>query len=218
MKKPAFQFYPGDWRKDQNLSRASLRAKGALIEILCLAFECEKRGVLKTGNKPWSVEEIAHAMGGDKIENISAIEELLTLKVLKKDKKSAIFSARMVRDEKISKVRRDAGSKGGNPILVKQTPKQNPTPSSSSSSSTSVNTELGLSPEDKEFFRIFRHNAPASITDDQLKKELAAFRQKYHAVPANQSGPLIFAWVANIGKGPIIADHLDPKKNKNVFI
>jgi hypothetical protein len=138
MKKPAFQFYPGDWRKDQNLSRASLEAKGALIEIMCLAFECEKRGVLKTGGVPWSVEEIAHAMGGDKDVNIKAIEELLRLKVLKKDRKNTIFQSRMCKDEKLRKVRQDAGSKGGNPILVNQTFKQKPTPSSSTSSSTSV--------------------------------------------------------------------------------
>lgn len=218
MKKPSFQFYPGDWRKDQNLSRASLRAKGALIEILCLAFECEKRGVLKTGKNPWSIDEIAHAMGGDKNENILAIEELLEKKILKKDKKNTIFSSRMVRDEKISKIRRNAGSKGGNPILLNQTTNQNPTPSSSSSSSTSVNTVQGLSPDDKEFFRIFRRNAPASVTDDQITRELAAFRLKYPDVKVNQSGPLIYAWVGNMGKGPVLPDHLDPKKNKNVFM
>lgn len=137
-KKPAFQFYPGDWRKDQNLSRASLSAKGALIEIMCLAFESEKRGMLVTDKKPWTIEEIAYAIGGDMQKNILAIEELLNKKILKKDKKNVIFSARMVRDEKLSKVRRVAGSKGGNPNLVNQTANQKPTPSSSSSSSSST--------------------------------------------------------------------------------
>lgn len=141
-KKPSFQFYPGDWRKDQNLSRASLQAKGALIEIMCLAFECEKRGYLKTGKDPWTIDEIAHAIGGDKMENILAIEELLHKKILKKDKKNTIFSARMVRDEKLSKVRRKVGLLGGNPNLVNQSANQNPTPSSSSSSSTSESIEI----------------------------------------------------------------------------
>lgn len=145
-KKPSFQFYPGDWRKDQNLSRASLEAKGAMIEIMCLAFECEKRGVLKTGKTPWSVDEIAHAIGGDKNKNIHAIEELLKLKVIKKDKKNAIFSARMVKDDKISKLRRVAGFKGGNPKLLNQTSNQKPTPSSSSSTSSSINTDTKPQP------------------------------------------------------------------------
>lgn len=138
MKKPAFQFYPGDWRKDQNLSRASLAAKGALIEIICLAFECEKRGKLMTDKKPWTIEEIAYAIGGDQKQNISAIEELLEKKILKKDSKNCIFSARMVRDEKIRKIRQEAGSKGGNPNLVNQKDKQNSTPSTSSSTSSST--------------------------------------------------------------------------------
>ncbi len=138
MKNPAFQFYPGDWRKDQNLSRASLAAKGALIEIMCLAFECEKRGVLQTGKVPWTIQEIAFAMGGDKLVNVQAIEELLTLKILKKDRKGAIFQARMCKDEKLRKVRQEAGSKGGNPNLLNQKSKQKPTPSSSSSSSSSI--------------------------------------------------------------------------------
>jgi hypothetical protein len=141
MKQPAFQFYPGDWRKDPNLSRASLSAKGAMIEIMCLAFECEKRGVLKTAGKAWSIDEIAMAIGGDFENNKSAIWELLDKKILKKDRKGAIFSQRMCRDEKIRKLRKEAGCKGGNPILLNQKvnlpANQKLTPSSSSSSSSS---------------------------------------------------------------------------------
>ena len=32
MKLPAFQFYPGDWRKDPNLCRCSHAAKGVWID------------------------------------------------------------------------------------------------------------------------------------------------------------------------------------------
>jgi hypothetical protein len=142
MKLPSFQFYPGDWMKDPNLSRASLSAKGALVEILCLAFECEKRGVLKTGSHAWTIEEISRAMRGSNDENEKAIRELLVLKVLKKDRKNAIFSSRMCKDEKLRKVRREAGLKGGNPNLLNQTANQKPTPSSSSSVSSSVNKEI----------------------------------------------------------------------------
>lgn len=140
-KKPSFQFYPGDWRKDQDLSRASLQAKGALIEVLCLAFECEKKGYLITNKIPWTIDEIAHAIGGDKIENIKAIEELLLKKILKKSKKNEIFSKRMVEDARISKLRYRAGLKGGNPNLVNQNSKQNARSSSSSSTSVNINTD-----------------------------------------------------------------------------
>lgn len=214
MKKPSFQFYPGDWRKDQNLSRASLAAKGALIEILCLAFECEKRGYLKTGKHPWTVEEISHAMGGDKDQNISAIEELLKLKVLKKDKKQTIFSARMVRDEKLSKLRRKAGSMGGNPNLVNQTPNQNPTPSSSSSSSTSVKDSLtGV---EKNFFEMFRRSAGKHLSDEDLVGEMGKFLNKYPNAHANQSGALINAWVSRIGAAQV--ENEGKEKPKSLYI
>lgn len=170
MKKPAFQFYPGDWRKDPNLSRASLEAKGAMIEIMCLAFDCEKRGVLATGRTPWTLDEIAHAIGGDKSKNIKAIKELLKLNVLKKDKKNTIYSSRMVNDDKLSKVRREAGSKGGNPNLVNQkdnqTDNQKPTPSSSSSSSTSINTNTGVAWEMVNAFKKIFPQYPVDANKD----------------------------------------------------
>lgn len=204
-KKPSFQFYPGDWRKDPNLSRVSLEAKGAMIEIMCLAFDCEKRGMLLSGKTPWTIEEIAHAIGGDKSKNVTAIEELLNKKVLKKDKKGVIFSSRMVKDEKLSKVRREAGFKGGNPFLVKhkvnQTSNQNPTPSSSSSSSTSVNTTTKVVVLQADpFFEMFRRATGAHISDDELIAEIGKFKNKYPNVHINQAGALVNTWVSNIGR------------------
>jgi hypothetical protein len=146
MKLPAFQFYPGDWRKDENLSRCSLAAKGALIEILCLAFQCEEKGKLITNGKPWLMDDICHAIGGDIKVTRASVKELLQKNVLKKDENGCIYSARMLRDESLRKVRREAGSKGGNPNLLNQkvnhtsnqTSNQSPTPSSSSSTSVEV--------------------------------------------------------------------------------
>lgn len=197
MKKPAFQFYPGDWRKDQNLSRASLSAKGAMIEIMCLAFESEKRGMLITNGKPWTIEEIAYAMGGDKLVNISAIEELLDKKILKKSKKNVIFSSRMVKDDKITKLRRVAGLKGGNPTLLnhkhKQTFKQKPTPSSSTSSSTSVKKEE----HQQNIFEMLRR-VTRGVTDETLFSEAGKFLNKYPNVKPNDAAALINSWAGNI--------------------
>lgn len=170
-KKPAFQFYPGDWRKDQDLSRASLQAKGALIEVLCLAFECEKRGYLMSGKIPWTIDEIAHAIGGDKIENMKAIEELLTKKILKIDKKKCIFSARMVRDEKLSKLRRRVGSMGGNPNLVNQTANQKPTPSSSSSTSV-INIDIEKAQPEKWISKPGDSDKNLKLTDTEITQTI----------------------------------------------
>lgn len=211
MKKPSFQFYPGDWRKDQNLSRASLQAKGAMIEVMCLAFECDKRGFLATDGKPWTVEEIAFAIGGDKDVNISAIEELLKLKVLKKNKKNCIFSARMVRDERIMDKRRKGGELGKNHGIkgkefgklggrgVKEPP-SNPPPSSSSSSSTSVIQQLVEAKKLNPLFQMFRRGSGPHITDEELIEEMGKFENKYPNLHPNKAGPLVNAWISNIGR------------------
>jgi hypothetical protein len=204
MKLPSFQFYPGDWMKDPNLSRASLQAKGALIEILCLAFECEKRGVLKTGSHAWSVGEIARAMRGDTAENEKAVRELLEHKVLKKDRKRAIYSSRMCKDEKLRKVRREAGLKGGNPNLLNQNPNhasnQKPTPSSSASSSSSSIVNNSLILERNKLMQMMRENANHKYTGMFLSDQVDAFTQKYkHEKITNLPG-LVKSWMNNLTK------------------
>lgn len=137
MKLPSFQFYPGDWMKDPNLRRCSRAARGLWVDILCLMFECEDRGVLATGGEPWSDEDIAAASGGDISEGLSCISELLRKGVAHRNQSGAIFSKRMVRDEQVRQERIKAGSTGGSRTQAKfkQTAKQKPTPSSSPSSS-----------------------------------------------------------------------------------
>jgi hypothetical protein len=102
-KLPAFQFYPGDWRKDPNLSRCTKAEKGVWIDVLCLMFECEVRGVLSTGGLPWGDHEIAAATGGDTAENLSCISELLRKGVAHRNSDGAVYSRRMVRDEQVRK-------------------------------------------------------------------------------------------------------------------
>ena len=58
MKLPAFQFYPGDWRKDPNLCRCSHAAKGVWIDMICLMHETEERGVLSTNGIPWTEDDM----------------------------------------------------------------------------------------------------------------------------------------------------------------
>ena len=112
-KLPSFQFYPGDWRKDPALSRCSKAAKGVWMDMLCLMFECEVRGVFSTGGKPWPDGDIAAAVGGDTAENLSCIRELLTKGVASRNSAGAIFSRRLVREEQIRAARAAAGRLGG---------------------------------------------------------------------------------------------------------
>lgn len=110
---PAFQFYPGDWRKDPALRRCSLGARGTWIEMLCLMFECDARGVLSTGGSAWTPDEVCTAIGGDAAEVKSYIEELVSKGVCAFSSEGAFFSRRMVRDEQLRRTRAECGSKGG---------------------------------------------------------------------------------------------------------
>lgn len=119
-KLPYFKFYPGDWRKDPNLTRCSHAAKGVLMDALCLAFETEERGVFITGGRPWPEKEIAEAVGGNTDVTVRSLSELLLKGVLKRrESDGAIYSAKMVRDEEIRLKRATGGHFGGNPQLAK---------------------------------------------------------------------------------------------------
>jgi hypothetical protein len=58
MKRPAFQFYPGDWKTNANLRRCSWAARGVWIEIMGLMHDSDTYGVLY-----WPLKEIAQAVG-----------------------------------------------------------------------------------------------------------------------------------------------------------
>lgn len=58
MKRPAFQFYPADWRNNAKLRRCSWGARGVWIELMGLMHDSDEYGVLR-----WSLKEIAQALG-----------------------------------------------------------------------------------------------------------------------------------------------------------
>lgn len=146
-KLPAFQFYPGDWRKDMGVQSLSYHDRGIWFEMICLMHESERRGVLVLNGQAMTEEALARMLGLDKQSLSSTITTLLTSGVASREQDSgAIYCRRMVRDENIRKVRSAAGKKGGNPLLLNQKPttgvKQKSTPSVSSSSSVSSSIEI----------------------------------------------------------------------------
>jgi hypothetical protein len=143
-KMPAFQFYPGDWRRDPGVNALNRHDRSVWFDILCIMHESEERGVLLLAGKPMPEEALGQLLNLDNQTLNQTLTILLTYGVAsRRQEDGAIICRRMVRDEKLCKVRREAGKRGGNPHLVNQTPNQmpttgvnqNPTPSSSSSSS-----------------------------------------------------------------------------------
>ncbi len=166
-KLPAFQFYPGDWRKDVGVQSLDYFDRGVWWEMLCLMHESERRGVLVLNGQAMSEGALARLLGLDKQKLTTILTTLLTSGVASREAETgAIVCRRMMRDEKLREIRIEAGKKGGNPLLlnqkqttvVKPAPKQNPTPSSSVSSSVSSSTAKTTAPEGAK-------NAPSSSKD-----------------------------------------------------
>lgn len=147
MKRPAFQFYPADWRKDSALQSCSIAARGLWIEMTCIMHECEPYGHLAVNGKALDAAQLCRLVGEPAAAVKKLMAELEDAGVFSRTDAGCIFSRRMVKDEQLRNIRAKAGKMGGNPNLlnqklkqmVKQSAKQSPTPSSSSSSSSSEN-------------------------------------------------------------------------------
>lgn len=151
MKRPSFQFYPADWRKDSALQSCSISARGLWIEMTCIMHECDPYGYLAVNGKALDAAQLSRLVG----ESAGVVKKLLTeledAGVFSRTTTGCVYSRRMVKDEHIRNTRAQAGKMGGNPNLLKQKDKQTVkqadnhtsnlglTPSSSSSSSSSEN-------------------------------------------------------------------------------
>ena len=137
-KLPAIQFYPGDWRKDPGVQALSFHDRGVWFEMILLMHESDERGKLLLNGKPMPEQALARLLGLDNQNLTNTLTTLLDFGVASRCKETgAIMCRRMLRDENLRNIRKEAGSKGGNPVLLKQKAttmlKQKRTPSSSTS-------------------------------------------------------------------------------------
>ena len=165
MRRPSFQFYPGDWQANSNLRRCTHAEKGVWVDVMCLLHDQEIYGVLR-----WSLKEIAQAVGC----SVSVLKALVSKGVLKGDDKMLSepfiytprsgrkngepvtlvntqdgpiwYSSRMVKDEYVRTIRGESsrfGAGDGDAPKAQDKPIPDPAPmppfgdGSSSSSSTS---------------------------------------------------------------------------------
>lgn len=198
MKRPAFQFYPADWRKDPALSACSLSARGLWIELMCIAHEASAYGVLSINGKPMAPTQIARMVGESPAAVVKLLAELEDAGVFSRDEQGCIYSRRMVKDEHLRNVRADAGRLGGNPNLLKQKDKQsgeqNPTPSSSSSSSSSEKEKSAGKPADPPGFAEFWKTWPSNDRKQAKGKCLEAWKKAH----AERDAALILAHVESL--------------------
>ena len=137
-KLPAIQFYPGDWRKDPGVQALSFHDRGVWFEMILLMHESDERGKLLLNGKPMPEQALARLLGLDNQNLTNTLTTRLEFGVASRcEETGAIMCRRMLRDENLRNIRKEAGSKGGNPVLLKQKAttmlKQKRTPSSSTS-------------------------------------------------------------------------------------
>lgn len=56
MKRPSFQFYPGDWLSNGNLRRCTDAEQGVWVRVLCVLHDQDEYGVVR-----WTLKELAQA-------------------------------------------------------------------------------------------------------------------------------------------------------------
>jgi hypothetical protein len=150
--RPSFQFYPADWLAETGLRMCSLGARGLWMECLCIAFNSPERGVLRKQNAS-SVEskDLARMVGASEDEIEALLLELEAAGVFSRAPDGAIYSRRMIRDEKFRAQRAEAGRLGGiagakygilggRPSKTQANVERETPPSSSSSTSTTKKT------------------------------------------------------------------------------
>ena len=95
-KLPSFQFYPGDWIKDPNLSMCSPSTRGIWIDLLCAMHESDRSGQI-TG----APEQLARVCRCTPVELVHAVEELQkteTASISKRDNSITVICKRMKRE------------------------------------------------------------------------------------------------------------------------
>lgn len=165
MRRPAFQFYPADWRKDAELQSCSVTARGLWHEAMCIMHECEPYGELRVNGNPMTLPQLARLVGMTLAECKRAMDELDEAGVPSRRDDGAIYSRRMVRDEEVRNARAvggaagaehgskgaEHGHKGGRPRTATgdKKPPLYPPPSSSTSSSEEVAAAIAQTTSDE---------------------------------------------------------------------
>lgn len=165
MKRPASQYYWGDWRRDTALQACSLAARGLWHEMNCLMHDCDPYGHLCVGATAMQPSQLARLVGITPKECSALLAELDGAGVFSRTAEGVIYSRRMVRDEDLRERRANGGkagaehgvkgaehgAKGGRPNATKGglvTPLQHgkePPPASASASASAENG--GIPPE-----------------------------------------------------------------------
>jgi len=153
-KRPAFQFYPADWKADDALMSCSAAAQGLWIYMLCVMHYSDPYGHLVTrGGEAMPSKQLAKLarLTWEQVDEL--LDELADARVFSMTAQGVIFSRRMVADYEVYLERSSSGRRGGRSsrqatastiveaIDKQQLPQENNSSSSSSSSTSSSSSQ-----------------------------------------------------------------------------
>lgn len=118
---PWSKFFWSDYAADPALKICSFAAQGLWMRMLCIASEHAPAGYVAVNGNGLSPQGIARLVGGGVEEIEILIEELDHNGVFSRDRRGWIYSRRMINDAKKRRKASEAGKKGGNPKLRKDT-------------------------------------------------------------------------------------------------
>lgn len=119
-KRPAYQWYPGDFRRDVGVQSCSFEARGLWREMLDLMHDGEPYGHLAAGGHPIDAAQLARIVGVSAAKVHRWLSELEMRNVFSRTELGVIFSRRMVRDEYLRLVRAAGGASSlKNPAVPK---------------------------------------------------------------------------------------------------
>ena len=99
MKKPSFQFYPGDWIIDPGLSTLDYFHIGVFVKLLCFASQAGGELRYREGGKPLTVTDLSNLLGLEGNKTEKTINTLLDHGCLRRrEDDGCLYNARMVRD------------------------------------------------------------------------------------------------------------------------
>ena len=98
-KAPAFQWYPGDFRRDTAVQACSFEARALWREMIDLMHDGSPRGYLTAGGVPISPAELARIVGMPHPRVKRWLSELEQRNVFSRNEDGIIYSRRMVKDE-----------------------------------------------------------------------------------------------------------------------
>lgn len=99
MKRPAFQFYPGDWLRDPALRMCSSASRGLWIDMICVMHQAHPYGHLVFNGNPVTASQLAKMVGETPADVTEMLAELQAAGVFSRDDNGVIYSRKMVRDE-----------------------------------------------------------------------------------------------------------------------